>query len=318
MQFWSNEEQPAPLRRKYFRFFLFLNFDHRLQLMVIIYDSSQKPVKLAYASYESTNHEALDTKAPILIMHGLFGSKSNWNSLSKTIHQKTKRKVVTIDARNHGDSPHAAQHTYHHMSEDIALLANDLEIKKLILMGHSMGGGAVMYTALSYPELVEKLIVVDFCPTKTSPSLLGMIKLFDAMRSISLEGAPSLTKARKLADEQLSVNVKSNAVRQFLLTNLVESETGKYKWRVNLPVLEENFPTRIANFTHEKDRKFNGPTLFIGGTESDYLKESDHPFIQKIFPMAKFHYITGAGHWVHADKPKEFLDCLTNFINEEH
>lgn len=107
------------------------------------------------------------------------------------------------------------------MTEDIVLLLKDLEIDKVILVGHSMGGGAVMYTALSYPELVQKLVVVDFCPTKTSPSLLGMIKLFDAMRSISLDGAPSLSKARKLADEQLSVSVKSNAIRQVNFFNEV-------------------------------------------------------------------------------------------------
>lgn len=100
------------------------------------------------------------------------------------------------------------------MTEDIALLMKDLEIKKLILIGHSMGGGAVMYTALSYPDLVDKLIVVDFCPTKTSPSLLLMTKLFEAMYSVSLDGVPSLSKARKLADEQLSVAVKSIAIRQ--------------------------------------------------------------------------------------------------------
>lgn len=122
--------------------------------------------------------------------------------------------VVTIDARNHGDSPHTLDHSYHHMTEDIALLLKDLQINKIILIGHSMGGGTVMYTALSYPELVDKLIVVDFCPTKTSPNLLSMIKLFDAMRMVALDGTPSLSKARKLADEQLSVAIRSNAVRQ--------------------------------------------------------------------------------------------------------
>ncbi|XP_058803476.1 protein ABHD11 [Phymastichus coffea] len=273
------------------------------------------PIKLAYASYESTKEKVDENvKSPILIMHGLFGSKSNWNSLSKIIHQKTNRKVITIDARNHGDSPHASEMSYYHMTEDIALLLKDLDINKVVLVGHSMGGGAVMYTALMYPELVEKLIVVDFCPTKTSPSLLLMKKLFESMRLISLDGVPSLSKARKLADEQLSVTIKSNSIRQFLLTNLVESHPGKYKWRINLPVLESNFSKNIAVFPNEKNKTYNGPTLFIAGTESDYIKESDHENIKQIFPSAKFHYVTGAGHWVHADKPVEFIDTLTTFV----
>ena len=103
-----------------------------------------------------------------------------------------------------------------------------------------------------------------------------------------------------------------------MLTNLVEAEPGKYKWRVNLPVLEDSFPTRIAVFPKEKNKTYNGSTLFIGGTESDYIKESDHSLIKKIFPSAKFHYISGAGHWVHADKPAEFVDCITTFINEKY
>ncbi|XP_014214305.1 protein ABHD11 [Copidosoma floridanum] len=281
--------------------------------------SHQTPVKLAYASYESTKEVSDGSpKSPILIHHGLFGSKSNWNSLSKTIHQKTKRKVITIDARNHGDSPHTPQMSYYHMTEDVKLLLKDLNIKKVILMGHSMGGGTVMYTALSYPDLIDKLIVVDFCPTKTSPSLLLMTKLFEAMRSVSLDGSPTLSKARKLADEQLSVSIKSNPVRQFLLTNLIEAEPGKYKWRINLPVLEENFSTRIAVFQNEKDRTFNGPTLFVGGSKSDYITENDHPHVKKLFPSAKFHYIADAGHWIHSDKPTEFIDCVTTFINENH
>lgn len=96
----------------------------------------------------------------------------------------------------------------------------------------------------------------------------------------------------------------------------MESEPGKYKWRVNLPVLQDSFSTRIAVFPNEKNRVFNGPTLFIGGSESDYLKETDHPSIKKIFPSATFHYIAGAGHWLHADKPAEFLQVVTDFINQ--
>ena len=97
----------------------------------------------------------------------------------------------------------------------------------------------------------------------------------------------------------------------------MESEPGKYKWRINLPVLQENFPTQIAVFPSDKNLKYEKPTLFIGGTESDYIKRNDHKEIKKYFPLADFKYIDGAGHWVHADKPTEFIDVLTNFINKK-
>ncbi|KAK2585177.1 hypothetical protein KPH14_008675 [Odynerus spinipes] len=196
------------------------------------------PVKLAYASYESMKEKPNAKRHPIVIMHGLFGSKNNWNSLSKAIHQKTERKVIAVDARNHGDSPHSSEMSYKHMAEDVVQLLNDLEFEKAILIGHSMGGSAMMYLALDKPDLVEKLVVVDMSPARASPTLTEMVKIFKAMRSVTLDGSPSLTKARKMAEEQLAKTVKPLPLRQFLTMNLVEAEPGKYKWRVNLPVVQ--------------------------------------------------------------------------------
>ncbi|XP_012215498.2 sn-1-specific diacylglycerol lipase ABHD11 [Linepithema humile] len=276
---------------------------------------SNVPVKLAYASYESVNGTEQDAKQPIMIMHGLFGSKNNWNSLSKAIHQKTKRKVIAVDARNHGDSPHSSNMSYKDMAEDVIQLLTDLGLERAVLVGHSMGGSAMMYTALNFPQYVEKLAVVDMSPVRTSPSLAQMAKIFEAMRLVTVDGTPTLSKARKIVDQQLAKSIKSSALRQFLTTNLVEADSGKYKWRVNLPVLEQAFPTRIAVFPNVETKMYKSPTLFIGGANSDYIRVQDHDTIKKLFPLAEFRYIDGADHWVHADKPIEFVELLTNFIN---
>lgn len=278
---------------------------------------STAPVKLAYASYESIkdNDQPRSAEQPIMIMHGLFGSKSNWNTLSKAIHQKTKRKVIVIDARNHGDSPHTSNMSYKDMAEDVIQLLNDLGFERAILVGHSMGGSAMMYTALNFPQYVEKLAVVDMSPVRTSPSLLQIKKIFEAMGLVTADGSPTLSKARKIVDEQLEKSIKSSSLRQFLISNLVEVDSGKYKWRVNLPVLEQAFSTQIAVFPKIDSKIFPNPTLFIGGANSDYIRVEDHDAIKKLFPLAQFHYIDGADHWVHADKPIEFVELLTNFIN---
>lgn len=273
------------------------------------------PVKLSYASYESVKENDQNAEQPIIIMHGLFGSKSNWNTLSKSIHRKTKRKVIVVDARNHGDSPHSSNMSYKDMAEDVIHLLNDLGFEKAILVGHSMGGSAMMYTALNFPQHVEKLAVVDMSPVKTSPSLMEIKKIFKAMDLVTADGSPTLSKARKIVDQQLEKSIKSSALRQFLIANLVEEDSGKYKWRVNLPVLEQAFSTQIAVFPKIESKIYENPTLFIGGGNSDYIRVEDHDAIRKLFPLAEFHYIDGANHWVHADKPIEFVDLLTNFIN---
>ncbi|XP_006609507.1 protein ABHD11 isoform X1 [Apis dorsata] len=278
-------------------------------------NSNVVPVKLAYVSYESMDGNKNALKYPIIIMHGLFGSKTNWNTLSKTIHQKTDRKVITIDARNHGDSPHSTNMTYSHMAQDVVQLMNDLGFEKSILLGHSMGGSAMMYVALNNPERVEKLIVVDMSPVRTSPHLKDMNKIFKAMNSINLDGNKTLTKARNMVKHQLANVIKQLAICEFLAMNLVEADIGKYKWRVNLPIIEKNFP-QIATFPDVGSKFYNGLTLFIGGSNSDYIKVEDHDKIKQLFPSARFTYINGANHWVHADKPGEFLKITINFINE--
>ncbi|XP_029043129.1 protein ABHD11 isoform X1 [Osmia bicornis bicornis] len=276
--------------------------------------SSVVPVKLAYVSYESMSGKSNAPKQPVIVMHGLFGSKNNWNSLSKSIHQQTSRKVITIDARNHGDSPHSTEMSYKHMAKDIVQLMNDLGFEKTVLVGHSMGGSAAMYVALNYPQLVEKLIVVDMSPVRTSPQLMEMEKIFRAMSNVNLDGITTLTKARITATDQLAAAIKSLSLRQFLIMNLVEADIGKFKWRVNLPVLEQSFATQIAVFPPVGSKVYNGPTLFIGGSKSDYIKVEDHGKIRQLFPLAEILYINDANHWVHVDKPTEFLKITTNFI----
>nr|XP_022920463.1 protein ABHD11-like [Onthophagus taurus] len=277
--------------------------------------SKIQPVDLAYASYESTNLGY--GPPPLVIMHGLLGSKGNWNSLCKIIHKKTspQRKVVAVDARNHGDSPHSPEHTYEHLTQDVRKLLQTLKIGKASLLGHSMGGRTMMLFALTYPKLVDKLIVADISPVRTSPNLKTMPSLFDALSKVKLPVNVPISSARVTADQQLLKVVNNKGMRSFLLTNLVQKGDGSFKWRMNLDALMANF-NEIAMFPEVLNSTFQGPVLFIGGTASDFIRKSDHPQILKLFPNAEFYYIEGAGHWVHSEKPTEFLQLCLEFLNK--
>ncbi|KAL6436410.1 hypothetical protein ACFW04_004732 [Cataglyphis niger] len=279
---------------------------------------SMASVKVAYTLYESVEKHGWNQNAeqPIIIMHCLFSSKNNWDILSKTIHQKTKRKVIAVDARNHGDSPHTSNMSYEDMTEDVIQLLNNLEFEKAILLGHSMGALTAMYTALNFPQHVEKLAIIDMSPIRSpSSSLLLIKKIFEAMSVATADGSPTLSEAFKIIDQQLEKSIKSSTMRQFLIANLVEMGLGKYKWRLNLPVLEQTFSTNIAVFPKIDSKSYAKSTLFICGANSEYVPMEDHDAIKKLFPLAEFRYIEGANHWVHVDKPIDFIDVLTNFIN---
>ncbi|KAJ2942876.1 hypothetical protein O0L34_g15066 [Tuta absoluta] len=274
-------------------------------------------VDLAYASYESTT-DADSPQAPLLILHGLLGSKNNWNSMSKAIHRKTGRKVISVDARNHGDSKHSSQHSYIHMAHDVMKLLKKLELSKISVLGHSMGGRTAMVLSLLCSDLVSSLIVVDISPVKTSPQIFTMINLFEAMGAVAIRPGIAMSKARKLADEQLKTITPDVNLRNFLITNLVQTNTGAYTWRVNLPALKDNFQNNICSFPNNlKGLQYCGPTLFVGGSLSDYIGKNDLKEIQEYFPMAELMFVEGAGHWVHSQKPEKFLEIVCKFLTEK-
>lgn len=197
------------------------------------------------------------------------------NSLCKAFAQKSNptRKIISIDARNHGESPHTLEHSYQLMSEDIAKFLNDRNIDRATVLGHSMGGRAMMYFALNYPHLVEKLIVVDISPVSPIGTSRTDIPLFlKAMRSIEIPNTATIHQGRKIADENLSEIISEKSLRDFLITNLAKSNNGDFRWRINLETLERCFDEGVANFPDVAGKTFDGPTLFIGGSKSDYLR----------------------------------------------
>ena len=194
--------------------------------------------------------------------------------MCKAFAQKANpgRKIISIDARNHGESPHTTEHSYNSMSDDIAKFLKDREIEKAAVLGHSMGGRAMMHFALRHPQLVEKMIVVDISPVSPIGSNRTDIPLFlKAMRSIKLPNTLTIHQARKVADDHLSEIIEEKSLRDFLITNLAKSESGDFRWRINLETLERCFEEGVANFPDSAGMRYEGPTLFIGGSKSDFL-----------------------------------------------
>ncbi|KAF0302260.1 Protein ABHD11 [Amphibalanus amphitrite] len=246
-------------------------------------------VDLSFQSYDSGSQ--LDQDVPIYIMHGLLGSKSNWNILSKSIHLKTQRKIINTDARNHGDSPHSEQMDYGVMAQDVTKLITDLKHKKVTLMGHSMGGKTMMTIALNNPSLVSSLVVVDIAPGTRPRASSDIPGILEALSRVQVTPGRPQWAVRKEADAQIadaiplgtseeksaltlggSGRFQDRYLRQFLLTNLVvDGEGSAARWRVNLPVLQRALPT-LAAFSVPPGATYPGPTLFVGGENSAYIE----------------------------------------------
>ena len=245
---------------------------------------------------------------PLFILHGLFGLSDNWATVGKILSESFE--VFLIDLRNHGSSPHSDEWTYSALANDILELANNLFPQSpnhsFALVGHSLGGKVAMQFASMYPEKLEKLIVVDMAP-KDYPS--NNFNLIEKLLSINL----AEIKSRKEADEKLSFFIKDKSTLQLFQKNLYWNEENKLAWKFNLKVIADN-QNKIRKTFSLGEKPINTPTLFIRGEKSNYVLDSDTAEIKKHFPNSEIKTIAGTGHWVHADKPNEFAECVKEFI----
>lgn len=252
------------------------------------------------------NHKTFGQGPPLIILHGLFGTLDNWQTLAKRWAEHYT--VVLIDQRNHGRSPHLDAHSYPLMAEDLKAFMEANWMYEAYLMGHSMGGKTAMQFATHFPDMVNKLIVVDIAP-KTYPG--GHEIIVEALNELDLNAIDD----RKEADAMLAERIADFGVRQFLLKNLTrDKEEGGYRWKMNLPVLTRDYEAILENITAQET--YDGPTLFIRGAASNYIDDGDLPLLQKHFPAAELATVADAGHWVHAQKPEELFQLVTAFLEE--
>lgn len=240
-----------------------------------------------------------------IILHGFLGMSDNWKTLGKRFSEQGYE-VHLVDQRNHGRSPHNTAFNYEVLTRDLKQYCNEHQLDNIILLGHSMGGKVAILFATLYPEIVSKLIIADISP-----------RYYPIHHDTILEGLSALNldvlKTRKEADDILSNYVSDFGIRQFLLKNLYWIEKGKLALRVNLKVLKENVE-EIGEALPNKSI-FEGNTLFLKGDKSDYILEQDEVLINTHFPNSKVETINNAGHWLHAENPKDFYSEVINFIS---
>lgn len=249
------------------------------------------------------NFKKLGEGSPIIILHGLFGSSDNWLSIGRVLAEH--HTVYLPDLRNHGDSFHSDTFTYEAMAEDLKQFIDHHQIERPIVIGHSMGGKVAMKFAVSHPDQLEKLVVVDISPRAYPPHHQ---KILEGLKSINLTEIGS----RNEADKALSEYVPELGVRQFLLKNLTRGQDKQFKWKLNLFVINE----QIENVGEglEDQLAMSKPTLFIRGEKSNYIKNEDNIVIVTFFPNSEVKTIEGAGHWLHAEQPEAFIDMVQDFI----
>jgi pimeloyl-ACP methyl ester carboxylesterase len=241
---------------------------------------------------------------PLVILHGLFGSKRNWSSIAHRL--AVGRRVITVDLRNHGDSPWDSDHDYPSLAADVAWVIERHADGRAAVLGHSMGGKVAMVLALTHPERVERLVVVDIAPARSTATPIEYVR---AMRALPLETFTNRLDVK----EALADAIPDPTVRGFLTLNVIPSPDG-LAWTVNLAAIEDHFDSILGFPELPPGTCFTKPTLFIAGGKSAYLQPHHHDLITRLFPAATIEVIEAAGHWVHADAAEMFVTTVSRFL----
>ena len=242
---------------------------------------------------------------PLLVFHGLFGMLDNWGSFGKEMGEFLP--VHLIDLRNHGKSFHSPEMSHDDLAHDILHYMEFHKLNKINLLGHSLGGKAVMQFAIKYPIKVDKLIVVDISPKAYPPHHQGIIK---ALETIDFEKQTSRQEVEKVLHQY----IPEKSVVQFLAKNLYWTDDKKLNWRFNLKTLSDKYTEFVSNAI--KYGVYSGETLFIAGEKSNYILPQDEFQIKQQFPNASVVTIKNAGHWVQAENPTDFNEVVKDFLSE--
>lgn len=241
---------------------------------------------------------------PLLIIHGFLGMSDNWKTLSMQYVEQGFQ-VHALDLRNHGKSFHSEEWGYSYMVQDVVEYCRFHQLQNIDVIGHSMGGKVAMLLATNYPELVDKLIVADIGPKFYAPHHQTILA---ALNAVDFSKKPS----RAEAEEIVSGYIHDFGTRQFLLKNLYWVEPGQLDFRFNLKVFTEN--TSVIGDALPFENHFDKKTLFLRGDKSDYILDSDFETIYHHFPNAEIETVSNAGHWLHAENPKEFFEKTVHFL----
>ncbi len=245
----------------------------------------------------------LGSGQPVALLHGLFGAAANFGTVQKRLAER--HRVISLDLRNHGASPHAPYMSYPAMAEDVLETLRARNALPCALIGHSMGGKVAMAAALEAPGAIARLMVADIAPVTYPPVFRAYAQAMSAMRL-------SADLTRVAADQALSAAVESPAIRAFLLQNLRFGSTPG--WRIGLDAIAAGLHV-LEGWPELDENAYLGPALFVSGARSDYIQPEHRPIIRAMFPAARFAVLKNAGHWLHADNPEGFLSLVDSFVS---
>lgn len=250
-------------------------------------------------------HDSVAGDGPdVVLLHGLFGMGSNLGSLARALQDRYR--VHSVDLPNHGHSGWLDEASLVVQAQCVAQWMEERHLHSAAFVGHSLGGKVAMQLALQEPLKVDALVVADIAPVNYAGSHDDVFAALDAVAAQSV-------RSRAEAGAIMAEFIEEEMVAQFLLLSLQRADDGTYHWRFNLQGLKDNYAA--VREAPELDIPYDGPTLFIAGGDSPYIKAEYHAAIQACFPSSSIAVMPDCGHWLHAQDPKTFNALVGDFLD---
>ncbi|MBL0691722.1 MAG: alpha/beta fold hydrolase [SAR324 cluster bacterium] len=258
---------------------------------------------MAVLNFRSNQKE--NSSTPLVILHGLFGSSINFNSILKSLSVPT----IALDLRNHGESFHHKSMAYQHMADDVFHSLKKLNLNKCHLLGHSMGGKVALAFALNHPEMIDKLIIEDMAPINYPTHIVYLKKIITRLAQLNLSTLASKGEALEFLIKKIDLKIA-----QFLLTNLKRGPAQKqgFFWQINIAAIGDNLGI-ITDFPALEGKKYLGNTYWIAGKQANYLTKDIYLNLTNHYPNSKY-FSLNAGHWIHTEKKIEFLSLIEEIL----
>ena len=264
---------------------------------------------------------------PTLIgLHGLCGSHTNFRSICSNEKISNLVQSYLLDLRNHGKSQHKNSMDIEEMAEDVFNFVLEKKINDIVIMGHSLGGKIAMSLATNpnFQEINKKIkgiVIIDVSPVnymekKRNGNIIDKdhnLELFKKLNDIDL-----LNREYSELKKEVMNACQNKNVGELMWTN-IEHQNNNFRWRINLPIIIQYYG-KILNHVPNEGNYFNGKVKIFKGEKSNYIKKEYLSDFQSYFPNLKIDkdmlVFDDAGHWLHYEKPYEFLDKMNIALQE--
>ena len=263
--------------------------------------------------YTFTKANSESVKRNTLFLHGIYGTKEEWDFIATSDEILDKTNTYWIDAVNHWDTSHHPEMSLDNQAQDVIDFADKHEINKMTLIGHGMGGKVAMRTAMFFPDRVEAVMSVDSPAYDLRVFPKYNKKTYEIVKTVSEIDVRGMPYDRMLAlVEKIWDNQTAAIYRTMKHLRFNDTKTEVVGWKSNPQYIYQNIE---KYFDFERNGKYLGPARMLVSHSNRFKLEHYKDCFPNLKETDIIHF-KDAGHWIHLDEPERTIQNILELIKK--